>query len=83
MARVKTTLAIDEGLIRQVRVRAARTGRRDSDVLEEALREGLGILERMRGRARLTDEEALELAGRVVHDVRSAAARSKAKAERS
>ena len=82
MARVKTTLAIDEGLIRQVRVRAARTGRRDSDVLEEALREGLGVLERLRGRARLTDEEALELAGRVVHDVRSADAGSRAKAER-
>jgi plasmid stability protein len=78
MARVKTTLAIDEGLIRQVRVRAARTGRRDSDVLEEALREGFGILDRLRSRARLTDEEALELAARVVHDVRSADGRSKA-----
>ena len=83
MARVKTTLAIDEGLIRQVRVRAARTGRRDSDVLEEALREGLGILERLRARARLTDHEALELAGRVVHDVRAADARSTSKADHS
>jgi len=76
MARIKTTLAIDEGLIRQVRVRAARTGRRDSDVLEEALRQGLGVIDRLRARATLTDGEALELAGSVVHDIRAAGARS-------
>jgi plasmid stability protein len=46
------------GLIRQIRVRAARTGRRDSETMEEVLREGLGSLDRLRsspligGRAR-------------------------------
>src|SRR5258708_39336846 len=41
MGKVKTTLSIDERLMRQVRVRAARIWRRDSEVLEAALREGL------------------------------------------
>jgi plasmid stability protein len=70
MARVKTTLAIDEGLIRQVRVRAARMGRRDSEVLEAALREGLGIIDRIRAKAELGEEEAHDLAHRVVHEGR-------------
>jgi plasmid stability protein len=70
MARIKTTLSLDERLLRQIRVRAARTGRRDSDVMEEVVREGLGSLERLRGRARLPEDEALDLASDVVHEVR-------------
>lgn len=70
MAKVKTTLSIDEGLMRQVRVRAARTGRRDSEVLEAALREGLGIIDRIRAKAALGEEEAHDLAHRAVHDGR-------------
>jgi hypothetical protein len=70
MAKVKTTLSIDERLLRQVRVRAARTGRRDSEVLEAALREGLGIIDRIRSKADLGEEEAYDLAQRVVHEGR-------------
>jgi plasmid stability protein len=70
MGKAKTTLSIDQGLMRQVRVRAARTGRSDSEVLEEALREGLGIIDRIRAKARLDEEEAHELAYRVVHEGR-------------
>lgn len=70
MAKVKTTLSIDEGLMRQVRVRAARLGRRDSEVLEAALREGLGIIELIRAKAGLGEEEAHDLAHRVVHEGR-------------
>jgi plasmid stability protein len=70
MGKAKTTLSIDQGLMRQVRVRAARTGRSDSEVLEEALREGLGIIDRIRAKARLDEEEAHELAHRVVHEGR-------------
>ena len=73
MARVKTTLSIDEGLMRQVRVRAARTGRRDSEVLEGALREGLGVIDRIRDKARLSEDDAEVLAHRVVHEGRSPA----------
>ena len=73
MARVKTTLSVEESLIRQIRVRAARTGRRDSEVLEDVLREGLGSLERIRSRTQLSEEEATRLASEVVHDVRKSA----------
>ena len=70
MAKVKTTLSIDEGLMRQLRVRAARTGRRDSDVLEEALRQGLGVLDRIRAKTNLSEETAYELAHAAVHEAR-------------
>ena len=43
MAKVKVTYAIDESVVRAARMRAARTNRRDSDVVDEALREYLGI----------------------------------------
>lgn len=71
MAKVKTTLSLDEELMRHVRVRAARTGRTQSDVLEQALREGLGMIERIRSKNESTEEEALALASKAVHDVRS------------
>ncbi len=77
MAKVKTTLSIDENLMRQVRVRAARSHRSQSDVLEAALREGLGVVERIRSKARLDEEEALELASMVVHEVRAESGRKR------
>jgi hypothetical protein len=43
MAKVKVTYAIDESVVRAARMRAARTNRRDSEVVDEALREYLGI----------------------------------------
>ena len=70
MARIKTTLSIDEHLMRRVRVRAARTGRRDGEVLEEALREGLGIIDRIRARTNLDEAEADALAHELVHEQR-------------
>lgn len=75
MARVKTTLSLDDRLMRIVRVRAARTGRSQSEVLEEALKAGLGAIDRMRAKANLAEEEALRLASDVVHDVRAARAK--------
>lgn len=71
MAKVKTTLSLDEALMRHIRVRAARTGRTQSDVLEQALREGLGVIERIRSRNEVSEEEALEIANRAVHEVRA------------
>jgi len=72
MAKVKTTLSLDERLMRVLRVRAARLGRTQSDVLEEALREGLSAVERIRERASLSEEDAVRLASEVVHEVRRA-----------
>ena len=43
MAKVKVTYAIDESVVRAARMRAARTNRRDSEVVDAALREYLGI----------------------------------------
>lgn len=71
MAKVKTTLNLDADLMRHVRVRAARSGRSQSEVLEEALREGLGVVDRLRWRSEGGEDEALTLASQAVHDVRA------------
>lgn len=43
MARKKTTVYIDEALLRAAKVEAARSGRREYEVFEEALREHLSL----------------------------------------
>jgi hypothetical protein len=58
--------------MRAVRVKAARTGRRDSDVIEEALRRDLGfdLLDRMWARADVGEEDAMALAVEAQHSAR-------------
>ena len=72
MARRKTTVYIDEELLRAARIRAARTGKRDSEILEEALRRYLvlGVLDRVAARSKLGDDEALALANDELHKMR-------------
>ncbi len=72
MAKVRTTLTVDEEVLRAVRVRAARTGRRDSEVIEEALRRELGmdLLRRTWDRNRLSESEAERLAVEAQHAIR-------------
>ncbi len=77
MARVKTTLTIDDRLMRAVRIRAARSGRSQSEVLEEALQEGLGVIDRIRAKTSLEEEDAVQLASRVVHEVRGSEAQDR------
>jgi len=69
MAKRKTTIYVDEEVLRAARVAAARAGKRDSQIVEEALREylGLGVLERVWARSALTEEEALTLAYEELH----------------
>jgi len=43
MAKVRTTLTIDEDVLRAVKLRAAGAGKGDSEVIEEALRRDLGL----------------------------------------
>jgi hypothetical protein len=43
MATTRTTLTIDEDVFRAVKIKAARTGKRDSQVIEESLRRDLGL----------------------------------------
>jgi hypothetical protein len=61
---VRTTLTIDEDVLRAVKVRAARSGMGDSEVIEEALRRelGLDLLERLRQRDGLSEVDAASLA---------------------
>lgn len=69
MSRKKTTVYIEEDLLRGARVMAARTGKRDSDIVQEALRRYLGVdtLDRVWGRSDLDEEQALTLANEEVH----------------
>ena len=69
---MRTTLTIDDSVLRAVKVRAARSGRGDSEVIEEALRRDLGVdfLERMWERAALSPEEADALAVEAQHATR-------------
>lgn len=43
MAKVRTTLTIDEDVLRAVKLRAAGAGKGDSEVIEDALRRDLGL----------------------------------------
>jgi hypothetical protein len=72
MAKVRTTLTIDESVMRAVKLRAARTGRGDSNVIEESLRRDLGLdlLERLWERNQLSEEEATGLAVEAQHKTR-------------
>jgi hypothetical protein len=72
MPKVRTTLTIDEDVLRAVRVRAARLGRRDSEVIEDALRRDLGLdlLERLWTRTDLSDRDAATLAVEAQHATR-------------
>jgi hypothetical protein len=65
-------LTIDESVLRAVKLRAARTGRGDSEVIEEALRRDLGLdlLERMWERGELTEGDAEALALEAQHATR-------------
>ena len=64
MTKIRTTLTIDAEVWKAVRVRAARTGKRDGDVVEAALRRDLGfeLLERIWARNDVPEDEAMELA---------------------
>lgn len=74
MAKARTTITLDERVLRAVRVKAARSGRRDSDVIEEALRRDLGLdlLERVWRTADLDEDEALRVAVKAQHQARRA-----------
>ena len=72
MGKIRTTLTIDEEVMRAVKVRAARSGKADGQVIEEALRRDLGLdlLERLWSRSELNEEEAMKLALEAQHKTR-------------
>jgi len=72
MARAKATVYLAPDVLRATRVHAARTGKRDSDVVEDALREylGLAVLDSIRAKSDLDEEAAMQLAYEELHAMR-------------
>ncbi len=72
MPKVRTTLTIDDLVLRAVKVYGARTGKGDSQVIEEALRRqlGLDLLERLWEANDLPDDNATALAVEAQHRTR-------------
>ena len=72
MSKTRTTLTIDEETLRAVKVRAARTGKGDSEVIEEALRRhlGLDLFDRLWARNDLDEDAAVDLAVEAQHATR-------------
>jgi len=72
-AKRKVTYYVDEEVLRATRVLAAREGIRDSDVVQAALRKYLGfqVVDEMRKRSNLTEDEAMALAIEETHAYRA------------
>lgn len=68
----KVTFYLDQDVLRAARVRAARSDRRDSEIVEEALRQFLGfdIVENVWARSDLAEDEAMQLAVSEIHAMR-------------
>ena len=73
MAKEKVTIYLTPDVARAMRVSAARRGIKDSEIVEEALRERLGLaaLDRLGDAATLDWQEALDLAVQVQHESRA------------
>ena len=74
MRKIRTTLTLDEQVWRAVKVKAARSGKGDSQVIEEALRRDLGLdlLERIWTKGDLEEAESTALAVDAQHATRDA-----------
>jgi hypothetical protein len=72
MAKVRTTLTVDEDVLKWVKIRAARTGVSDSAVIEQALRRDLklDVLDELWSTATVSEAEASELAVEAQHATR-------------
>jgi hypothetical protein len=69
---MRTTVTLDEEVLRAVRIKAARSGKGDSAVIEEALRRDLGLdlLDKLWARNSLAEPEANALALEAQHVTR-------------
>ncbi|MFZ0214345.1 MAG: hypothetical protein WAM30_00210 [Candidatus Dormiibacterota bacterium] len=67
-------MTIDKSVLTAVKVRAAGTGKEDSEVIEDALRRDLGLdlLDRLWARNDLSEAEATDLAVEAQHATRPA-----------
>ncbi|HEX6780464.1 MAG TPA: hypothetical protein VF125_00380 [Solirubrobacterales bacterium] len=73
MSKTRTTVTLDEDVFRAVKIKAARTGKRDSEVIEESLRRDLGLddlAEIWSNVTPMSEEESLKLAYDELHAMR-------------
>ena len=73
MPKTRTTVTIDQDIIRAVKIKAARSGLRDSEVIEDSLRRDLGLdsLEQLWAQvAPAPEAEGLDLAEAELHAMR-------------
>lgn len=74
MTKARTTLTLDEDVFRAVKIEAARSGKRDSQVIEESLRRDLGLDALKEIWAQVTpvssEAEAMDLASAEIHAMR-------------
>ena len=72
MAKVRTTVTINEDVLKLVKVRAARLGKGDSEVIEESLRRDLGLdlLDRLWSTNKMSEGQAMRLAIEAQHSTR-------------
>jgi hypothetical protein len=73
VSKVRTTVTLDEEVLRLIKVRAARLGKGDSQVIEESLRRDLGLelLDRLWSENRMDEAQAMKLALEAQHSTRS------------
>jgi len=69
MSRSRTTLSLDSQVLRAARIAAARSGKRDSEIVEEALRSylGLRVVDNVRATSGLAADAAESLAYAELH----------------
>jgi len=74
MPQSRTTFSLDARVLRAARIAAARTGKRDSEIVEEALRSylGLDVVAAVRERAAIGADAAERLAYNELHASRAA-----------
>jgi gamma-glutamyl:cysteine ligase YbdK (ATP-grasp superfamily) len=73
MPKTRTTVTLQEDVIRAVKIKAARSGMRDSEVIEDSLRRDLGLdaLDELWARVKPAAEgEGMELATAELHAMR-------------
>lgn len=65
---------LDEDVLREAKIQAARTGQKDSELIESAIRSylGLDVLDDVWARSDLDEESAIRLATEAVESVRRA-----------
>jgi hypothetical protein len=73
MAKVRTTLTLEEEVMRLVKMRAVRDGKSDSEVIEESLRRDLGLtlLDNLWAKNRLSEGKAMQVALKAQHSTRA------------